>query len=64
MKTTHAGTVATLADNPYLRAAAVFITVVAGVVSIYHLVNYQIPLAKLNLQNAQAGAKPFGSRIT
>ncbi len=44
---------ATLADNPYVRAAAIFITIVAGTLTVYHLVYYQMPLAKINLEKAQ-----------
>lgn len=47
----------TAIQNKYITAAAVFITVVAGSLTIYHLVNYQMPLTKLTLEKATREAE-------
>mgnify|MGYP000187343757 CR=1 FL=1 len=53
--------IATLASNRYLQATALIVSVMAGVLTVYHMVNYHIPLAKLQLEEAKnkaAAGKP------
>lgn len=45
-----------LAANRYLQAAALIISVMAGTLTVYHMLNYHIPLAKLQLAEAQKKA--------
>lgn len=42
-----------IADNPYVRATAIFVTIAASVLTVYHLIHYQMPLSKINLEKAQ-----------